>query len=290
MTSERPPEPPPLHRPAGARPRGGAEAPSEPPTRAELELIERQLALLPTITGARAVDVDELLALLVTLPGRGPGYNFAACIRWPEPLVGALMARLRDHMQDLGEWPTALVADGLSEPPALALELAGSGWVELERETIYTTRRQPGVPHLDPSLRLEAVTPRSAAECQALEQQAFGLSDQYATFRTEQLAAAIERGDLRVFMVRLRGAAVASARLSQADGAAAISGVGVAQEQRGKGFGSLVTAVATRAGLAMGNRLVWLSVDEGNEPALRLYRRLGYEPAFSWSRWGATAR
>jgi ribosomal protein S18 acetylase RimI-like enzyme len=279
----------PLQRPPTARPRAGTGE-QAPPTRAELEIIERQLALLPTITGAAATEVAQLRALTITLPGRGPGYNFAACLRWPARESGRLIEALRSHLAGLGEWPTAMVADGLSEPPTLATELAAAGWVEMESERIHVTRRQPGVPHLDAALRLEAVTPRSAAACHALEQQAFGLSDQHAATRSAALAQALERGTLRAYLVRLGGVAVASARLSSADGVAAISGVGVAPLERGKGFGSLVTAVATRAGLAMGNRLVWLSVDERNQPALRLYRRLGYEPSFSWSRWGATAR
>lgn len=277
----------PLQRPASARPRGGADEPA-PPTQRELEIVERQLALLPALNGASAADVAELRGLLVSLPGRGPGYNFAACLRWPAGDSGRLLGRLREHMARLGEWPVAMIAEGLSEPPTLTAELAEAGWVELERERVHVTRRQPGVPHLDATLRLEAVTPRAAAECQALEQQAFGLSDQFAAARTEQLAEALARGALRAYLVRLDGQAVASARLSAADGVAAITGVGVAPALRGKGFGSLVTAVATRAGLAMGSRLVWLSVDERNEPALRLYRRLGFEPAFRWSRWGAT--
>jgi ribosomal protein S18 acetylase RimI-like enzyme len=82
---------------------------------------------------------------------------------------------------------------------------------------------------------------------------------------------------------------VASARLSKGDGVAALSGISVATAHRRKGYGTLVTAIATRAGLATGNRLVWLSVDESNAAAVSLYRSLGYEPSFQWAHWVASA-
>ena len=62
----------------------------------------------------------------------------------------------------------------------------------------------------------------------------------------------------------------------------------IATERR-RGLGSLVTAVATRAGLAGGNKLVWLSVSELDNPALRVYRQLGFQPGFEWSRWVVSA-
>jgi ribosomal protein S18 acetylase RimI-like enzyme len=61
--------------------------------------------------------------------------------------------------------------------------------------------------------------------------------------------------------------------------------VGVAEGWRNQGYGTLITTVATRAGLALGNRLVWLSVDPANDPALRVYRKLGFQPSFNWTRW-----
>jgi hypothetical protein len=45
-----------------------------------------------------------------------------------------------------------------------------------------------------------------------------------------------------------------------------------------------VTTVATRAGLATGHSLVWLSVDPENASAWRLYSRLDYRAAFRWRR------
>ncbi len=280
----------PLRRPDTARPRGAAPDESDAPTRQEQELIERELALLTRFSGAHGTHVAELDALVVRLPGRGPGYNFAACLRWPASEVEQRLEALAGYFHAAREWPALVVADGLAEPIDLAARLARLDWVELERERIYATRRQPTVPHLSPALRVEAVTARSAGECQQIEQQVFGLAEGYAAARTEHLARAVEAGELRAYLVRLDGSAVASARLSASDGLAAISGVGVMPEQRGKGFATLITAIATRAALAMGNSLVWLSVDERNEPALKVYRRLGYGASFGWSRWAASAR
>ena len=78
---------------------------------------------------------------------------------------------------------------------------------------------------------------------------------------------------------------VAVARLSQGQGVAGLQGVGVVADRRGQGYGTLIATVATRAGLATGNRLIWLSVHEENHRALGVYARLGFARAFSWSRW-----
>jgi ribosomal protein S18 acetylase RimI-like enzyme len=51
----------------------------------------------------------------------------------------------------------------------------------------------------------------------------------------------------------------------------------------------MLTAIATRGGLATGHRLVWLSVLEENTAAFELYRSLGFEPTFRWTRWLAPA-
>jgi ribosomal protein S18 acetylase RimI-like enzyme len=281
----------PIRRPGSVRPRGGRpEEEWQPPGVAELQLIERQLALLPRFSGASSEQRPDLDALLVSLPGRGPGYNFAACLRWPEEHAEARLEALGRLFVERGEWPALVLAEGLSEPPGIVGLLATRGWVELERERIHVVRERPTVPHLGPSLRLEAATGRSAHEVQQVEQQVFGLAERFTAARIEHLARNLEAGTLRAYLLRLDGVVVASARLSAQDGLAAISGVGVLPEQRNQGFASLITAVATRAGLAMGNRLVWLSVDERNEPALKVYRRLGYRPSFGWARWAASAR
>jgi ribosomal protein S18 acetylase RimI-like enzyme len=278
-------------RPATARPRGqpATVEEQEPPTNQENAAIERGLVELPKFSGAEVGDEEELGALVAILRGRGPGYNFAGCERWSAEDTAGRLEALAGAMERIGEWPALLVAEGVSEPVDLPTRLDAAGWAEIERERIMWTRSAPGVPHLDPSLRIEAVTSRTAADYEAVERQIFELPADFATQRTAGLSYSISAGWLRAYLVRLNGEAVATARLAAGDGVAGIFGVGVVPEQRRRGLGSLVTAVATRAGLAAGSKLVWLSVSELNDPALRIYRQLGYQPGFSWSRWVAAA-
>jgi ribosomal protein S18 acetylase RimI-like enzyme len=66
-----------------------------------------------------------------------------------------------------------------------------------------------------------------------------------------------------------------------------LHGIGVAERHRRRGYGRMITAIATRAGLATGHALVWLSVDDANTAAVTLYRSLGFAPSFAWTRWAA---
>ena len=276
-------------RPETARPRSDTGHEAVPPAREELQAIELQLAALPVHSGATLEELPELGVALLSAPGMGPGLNFAACLRWPAEGVAERLGRLQEHMQLLGEWPALVVAEGLSEPTDLPLWLETNGWIDLERERVMWTRHPPTVPHLDPSLRVEAVTRRSAAEFERVEREVFGVAAARAEERAKRVAAGVEEGDLRAYVVRLRGLPVATARLAAGEGVAGIFGVGVSAGHRRQGYGSLVTAIATRAGLATGAKLVWLSVEEGNAPAMELYRKLGYQPSFTWARWIGSA-
>jgi ribosomal protein S18 acetylase RimI-like enzyme len=154
------------------------------------------------------------------------------------------------------------------------------------------TRHVSVVPHLDPALRVEAVTPATALECATLEAETFGLDVGALAESAELLARAVESGATRGFLVRLNGAAIASARLVPGAAGSAIASlhaIGVAERHRRRGYGRLITAIATRAGLATGHMLVWLSVDADNPGAIALYRGLAFDSTFDWTRWAAPA-
>jgi N-acetylglutamate synthase len=274
----------PVPRPDDARPRRGQADDDEPipPNRDELATIERQLIWLAELLGASVTDDRDLGATMVRWPGRGPVFNYAASVRWDEhdwrERLTALSNRARS---ELGA-PAVLVAEGLTEPAVLSSRLMELRWTPLVAETAMWTRRAGVVPHLDASMRIEAVTRASAPEYEALERTIFAVSPLEAGERVAALASSIEAGTQRAYLVRVGKEPVATARLAARDGIAALHGIGVAARWRRRGYGALVTTVATRAALAMGNRLVWLSVAEENKGARALYEGLDYRPAFGW--------
>jgi ribosomal protein S18 acetylase RimI-like enzyme len=275
----------PARRPETARPREDSEPVIEPPSAAELERIERHLVSLPLHSGARLVEDPALGALLIRQRGRGPGGNYAAMPRWTAGGWRESLLLVDRTLEGWGEWPSLLVADRLDRPIGLAEAIADQGWSAVLRETVLWVGRASVVPHLDPRMRIEAVKPDRVADHETLERRIFGLPEARADERRAATADALAGGQLRAYVVRVDEEPVAVARLSQGDGVAGIYAVGVEERWRRQGYGALITIVATRAGMALGNRLVWLSVEDGNDAARRVYTRLGFQEAFSWARW-----
>jgi ribosomal protein S18 acetylase RimI-like enzyme len=264
----------------------------QPPSQDELEAIEWERTRWVTLLGA-TVERDAALGVAwASHPARGAGLNFASCVRWPAAQVDARLAQVEERMRVANIWPQVVVADGLSEPRDLGDRLRAAGWVPLGSERLMFTRHASVVPHLDPGLRIEAVTPATALECATLEAAAFGLDPEGIDASAGLLALAVESGATRAFLVRLAREPIACARLvpgESGSGVASLHAIGVAERHRRRGYGRLITAIATRAGLATGHKLVWLSVDAGNAAAIRVYRGLAFDFTFTWTRWGAPA-
>lgn len=289
----------PARRPDSARPRSETEHTHpepeaepeiiiEPPTADELQAIEAHLASLPVHAGARARWDEELACLVITQEGGGPGGNYAAMPRWRAPEWQQQLNRMTHLVRRTGSWPSVLVADQLDKPIGLGAALQRIGWHPVQRETVMWVGRASVIAHLDPRMRIEAVQPKSVETHEAVEREIFGLPEEQADGRREALRAALGTGSLRAYVVRVDDEPVAVARLSQGQGVAGLYGMGVREPWRGRGYGTLITTIATRAGMALGNRLIWLSVEDGNDAARHVYEKLHFRDAFAWARWLAT--
>ena len=282
-------QPPPIQRPANARARRETgDAVPVPPDAAEAAAIERAQARLVELGGAARVEVPELGAILLEWPGRGPAFNHATCLRWSAADWRERAEQVGQRLAALGEAPCLVVSDGLATPPDLAAHLRQDRWVEIGHEVVMWTRRAAAVPHLEGALRLEAVTAARVDAYEPVERRIFGISEREAKDRCETLARAIAENHLRLYLVRDAGVPVATARLLVEGGLAAVHGLGVVPEHRRRGLGTYLTTIVTRAGLALGASLVWLSVDVANAPARALYEGLDYRPAFGWQRFLST--
>lgn len=94
-----------------------------------------------------------------------------------------------------------------------------------------------------------------------------------------ELAPLVTAADLadpcRTYLVgRYDGVPVAIAMVRMTGDAAQVGAVSVLPEHRGRGFGTAISAAATRAALGSGAGLVWLHSTPMSE---RIYERLGYQ-------------
>jgi ribosomal protein S18 acetylase RimI-like enzyme len=279
-----------VSRPASARRRQDqGEHVAEPPSEDELRAIEQHRIDWARVQGATVEALPELGAQLVTHSVLGSSLNYVAGIRWDDGDVEARLATVVELMSDRGAWPSVVECEGLSTPADLGPKLEAAGWLPVFSDRNMWTRHPAVVPHLDPTLRVEAVTAATALDAVRLETEVFGLMPAEMGESAELLAEAVTDGSTRAFLLRLGEVVVASARLVPGPGVAGLHAVGVDARYRRRGYGRMITAIATRAGLATGHKLVWLSVLEANTPAVETYRSLGFEPTFGWTRWIAPA-
>jgi len=252
----------------------------------ELDAIERNTyeAIQPGVVEIR--DTGDVWIVRAPGPPGAIGYSRAAVLRF----ASAKAARFR--LEELtrgfhGEGRTAAFAfaHGVSRPAGLGRVLRDRGLIEIERETVLWVREPPAIPHLGPGLRIEQVSESTASRYVDVEAEVFGIPAGMAAGRLPSLRKSLGLPGRRAYLVSADGRYVATTRLAVVAGLASITSVGVLPEVRGRGYGRLITVVATRAGLAAGARLVWLAVAPDNTAALRLYEGLGYQAAFERSLW-----
>lgn len=255
---------------------------------ATLRVLERHETHAHAIPHRKARDLGDSMVLFDPLDV-DPFWNRMVSVRWPSDpgafdhrltealALFALMAR-RPHI-----WPSA----DHNRPADLVDRLVANGFHDVGSGHLMILVDRDACPPVRPGEAAVAVTLhgiRRAADAGP------GDVDAFATALAESFGALPERAgelavDLRqtlddprvsLVLARVDGEPAAAAKATTFDGLTYLSSVGTRPAFRGLGLGGLVTrhAIAIAGGGA--SRLVYLGVFDGNEPALRLYERLGF--------------
>jgi len=88
--------------------------------------------------------------------------------------------------------------------------------------------------------------------------------------------ACVSRRDCTILLLRDDGEPVAVARRATTDGGSYLSSIGTRPAWRGRGLGSLITALAVVDAIDAGSDMVHLAVDATNESGRRFYEGLGF--------------
>jgi ribosomal protein S18 acetylase RimI-like enzyme len=139
------------------------------------------------------------------------------------------------------------------------------------RETRGGARRGPGA-----GGRQWAERRRWAVDASLVLVDAFGVDAQRRVALENDVLACVSRPGCSVLLVSVSGVPAAIARRATTDDGSYLSSIGTRPAFRGRGLGALATALAVRDSLAAGSPVVHLAVEVENEPALRLYERLGF--------------
>lgn len=256
-------------------------------TMRRLTLHEAQVHAMP---GRDVRDLGDAILLHDPIDPE-PFWNRLAAVRWPSD-PAAFDRRLTEMLvlfASLGRqphvWPSPL-----HDTPADLVERLGANGFRDTGEGSVMILGDPG-----PAQALAACPLEAGITIERLSGMRGRLADEAATAIVDVLADAFDVGsDRRLgvtaetitslarptfthYLARSDGRPVAVARRATFDGISYLSSIGTAAWGRGRGFGRLVTAVASSDAVAAGSEWTHLGVFADNRGAIRLYRDLGFE-------------
>lgn len=117
---------------------------------------------------------------------------------------------------------------------------------------------------------------RWAVDASLVLADAFGVDANRRVALENDVLACVSRRGCSIVLVSIDGVPAAIARRATTGAGTYLSSIGTRPAFRGRGLGGLATAIAVRDALAAGSEVIHLGVEVDNEPALRLYERLGF--------------
>ena len=117
---------------------------------------------------------------------------------------------------------------------------------------------------------------RWAVDASVVLSEAFGVEHARRIALEHDVLACIARPGCSMVLLRVAGEPAAVARRASTADGSYLSSIGTRPSFRGQGLGALVTLLAVRDALEAGSSVVHLAVEVGNDPARRLYDRLGF--------------
>jgi GNAT superfamily N-acetyltransferase len=254
-----------------------------------LRFLERHETLAHAASAREVIELDDAL-VLIDPKDPEPFWNRAASLRVPADAAAfdhrltELLALFALRARQPHVWPSAAwnqPADLVARLLAAGFRDTGGGWFMVLADAGRSPALAPG--ELTPDVTIERLhlEPEAAS---AARDVAVVLADAFATdpWRGDDIVTDVARSlrdpAVRLYLARVDGVPAALAKSTTFDGASYLSSIGTRTRFQGRGLGAWVTRAATADALADGARWVYLGVFDQNFRAVRLYRRLGFEP------------
>ena len=253
-----------------------------------MRTFERHEARAHAIPGREVRDLGHAVLLRDPLDAE-PFWNRLASVRWPADEAG-FDRRLSEALAlfaAVGRRPHVWPSPAHGEPADLAERLAAHGFRDTGGGHVMVLDDPSAAPPVRPGepgrgVTLHAI--RTAADAADGDPDAVGLvlAESFGAppARGSELAADLRRtlDDPRIVLVLVRvdDEPAACAKATTLDGLTYLSSIGTRDGFRGRGLAGLATRHAMAVSGASEPGRAYLGVFSGNEPALRLYVRLGF--------------
>jgi ribosomal protein S18 acetylase RimI-like enzyme len=259
----------------------------DPATMRRLLLHEATVAV---VTGRNLRDLgDSILLYDETEPE--PFWNRLEVVRWADDPIDfdRRLAEVLVIFASLGRQPHIWASPLHDEPTDLVARLLANGFRDLGLGNVMALAdpgpaREAAERPLPDGVTVERLAGISGSEAEVA---AAGIVDVLLeAFDVEGSRRAGVESETRVslahpwfthYLLRLDGLPATVARRATFEGASYLSSIGTAVWARGRGFGALVTQLATADSLALGSEWTYLGVFADNVIAAGVYERSGFE-------------